>query len=153
MPQASSTQKIQRASTKTEGVQCHPKLPPLVHRFIHSKPKDPHGLEINILSAMGILRYKTSTSQIIKCIQQLTLPHVYLATPAVKIKSCWITCIFDLTHKSTVPDTQSDKRIGRTEKNQTQELTSSSQTRANLTFLTAWKILSTYIYICKILVN
>ena len=60
----------------------------LVHRFIHSKPKDPHDLEINILSAMGIQRYKTSTSQIIKCIQQLTPPHIYLAKPEVKIESC-----------------------------------------------------------------
>lgn len=131
MPQASSTQKIQRAPTRTEGVQCHPKLPPLTHRFIHSKPKDPRGLEINILSAMGIQRYKTSTSQIIKCIQQLTPPHIYLATPAVKIKSCWITCIFDPTHKSTVPDTQSDKQIGQTKKK--------SNPRINILITDPWK--------------
>lgn len=73
--------KFRGSSTKTEGVQCHLELPPLIHQFIHSKLKGPHGLQIDILSAVGIQRYKTSPSQIIKCIQQVTPPHIYLAKP------------------------------------------------------------------------
>lgn len=94
----------------------------LTRSSIHSfKTEGPCvSLEINILSTMGIQRYKTSTSQIIKCIQQLTPPHIYLVTPAVKIKSCWITCIFDPTHKSTVPDTQATNKLDTLKKNQTQ---------------------------------